>query len=385
MRITAFRVKNFRSIVDTGWCNLSPDNITSLIGQNESGKTSILEAIHSFYTDELLPNYLRSDGSLPEVSVSLHLEAEELETPFQDFQLPNRVIKFIKTKGNRINLRRTWKDQKNSELLLEEEDLRRLFVNTAEGVPGADQPHSDIAGSPVAEQDSQNAEPTFAAEDDFVEKIFDIAPIFESFEDFASLLPDMIDLAELRNKTSNVAGFKGAINFLSIAGLSIKDLENPNLRMIENRIEKINRTVTADFREFWTQKIGKTNKVGIELELKHHPQSEAALAGQPYLVFWIRDGAEKLYPSQKSKGVRWFLSFYLHLKASALRAENQSQIFLIDEPGGSLHARAQEDVLKVFEVYWTPKAGHKNGVSNFITPRSLIGVARATDFRIPAA
>ncbi len=34
-------------------------------------------------------------------------------------------------------------------------------------------------------------------------------------------------------------------------------------------------------------------------------------------------------------------------------------------------------------VYWTPKAGHKNGVSNFITPRMPIGVARATDFRIP--
>ncbi len=47
-------------------------------------------------------------------------------------------------------------------------------------------------------------------------------------------------------------------------------------------------------------------------------------------------------------------------------------------------------VLKMMEsftqmLYWTPKAGHKNGVSNFITPRSLIGVARATDFRIPAA
>ncbi len=40
---------------------------------------------------------------------------------------------------------------------------------------------------------------------------------------------------------------------------------------------------------------------------------------------------------------------------------------------------------KKWLVYWTPKAGHKNGVSNFITPRSLIGVARATDFRIPAA
>ncbi len=45
----------------------------------------------------------------------------------------------------------------------------------------------------------------------------------------------------------------------------------------------------------------------------------------------------------------------------------------------------QHYLVDEYQVYWTPKAGHKNGVSNFITPRSLIGVARATDFRIPAA
>jgi hypothetical protein len=46
--------------------------------------------------------------------------------------------------------------------------------------------------------------------------------------------------------------------------------------------------------------------------------------------------------------VRWFLSFYLELKATA-RQNNVDRVMLIDEPGLSLHARAQEDVLKVFE------------------------------------
>ena len=43
MKLVAFRIRNFRSIVDTGWQNISPDNITCLIGQNESGKTSVLK------------------------------------------------------------------------------------------------------------------------------------------------------------------------------------------------------------------------------------------------------------------------------------------------------------------------------------------------------
>ena len=62
----------------------------------------------------------------------------------------------------------------------------------------------------------------------------------------------------------------------------------------------------------------------------------------------IKDEGERLYPKQRSRGVRWFLSFYMELKAAA-NLNNRNMVLLIDEPGVSLHARAQEDVLKVFE------------------------------------
>jgi predicted ATP-dependent endonuclease of OLD family len=68
MKLIAFRIRNFRSIVDTGWQNLSPDNITCLIGQNESGKTSVLEGLRVFYSGIISEDVLRSDLSLPEVS-----------------------------------------------------------------------------------------------------------------------------------------------------------------------------------------------------------------------------------------------------------------------------------------------------------------------------
>lgn len=40
MRLTAFRVTNFRSVRDSGW--IDTDDVTSLIGTNESGKTNLL-------------------------------------------------------------------------------------------------------------------------------------------------------------------------------------------------------------------------------------------------------------------------------------------------------------------------------------------------------
>ena len=40
MKLTRFRVNNFRSVSDSGW--LEADDVTALIGVNESGKTNLL-------------------------------------------------------------------------------------------------------------------------------------------------------------------------------------------------------------------------------------------------------------------------------------------------------------------------------------------------------
>ena len=74
MKLTSFNIQNYRSIVHSGWCYLAHDNITALIGQNESGKTSVLEALHSFYTGLIHEDVLRSDLSLPIVSCRFELE-----------------------------------------------------------------------------------------------------------------------------------------------------------------------------------------------------------------------------------------------------------------------------------------------------------------------
>ena len=79
MQLVAFRVQNFRSIVDTGWHQLAHDKITSLIGQNESGKTSILEALKAFHDGLLIEDMLRSDLSLPVVSCKFSFQFSDIE------------------------------------------------------------------------------------------------------------------------------------------------------------------------------------------------------------------------------------------------------------------------------------------------------------------
>lgn len=45
MELKSFRVRNFRSINDSGEIEVS--RITALLGRNESGKSNVLRALHS--------------------------------------------------------------------------------------------------------------------------------------------------------------------------------------------------------------------------------------------------------------------------------------------------------------------------------------------------
>jgi ABC-type ATPase involved in cell division len=121
-----------------------------------------------------------------------------------------------------------------------------------------------------------------------------------------------------------------------------------NHRILKQKIENLNSEITIDFQDYWRQSVGKDDKIRIHFELEHYDNTQPEKSGKPYLEFWIKDKQERLYPKQRSRGVRWFLSFYLELKATA-KENSVDRIMLIDEPGLSLHARAQEDVLKVFE------------------------------------
>jgi len=514
MKLTAFRIRNFRSIVDTGWQNISPDNITCLIGQNESGKTSVLEGLKVFYSGEISEDVLRSDLSLPEVSCRFRipegwllkvtenpgtelkellagltsielkrnwiadlssvisvggeisqyldslenawriylddvvamlgkevnyfndlkvilksLEVQETEirsklpvlevkrrgllkffnkstdsgiTQNTDFPLLRSELKGIEKEKERISKEMSEKKQirKAGELWIaiqekctflenhlaaiskkleerhqkmtllmrpfdneddlewksvlndyrktrEERELKRAELDRHLAFSGY-----LLEGNSEAEAEKKVNEIIQSYKSRYNtgilgKKYFEYCPVFEMFEDFGSLLPNRIDMEDILNGNINVEGFKAARNFLSIAQLDYAFFQQPSSRILKQKIENLNNTLTINFHDFWQQSIGRNNKIKIQFELEHYNATYGEKAGKPYLEFWIKDEGERLYPKQRSRGVRWFLSFYMELKASA--NINKQMVLLVDEPGVSLHARAQEDVLKVFE------------------------------------
>ena len=515
MKLTAFRIRNFRSVADTGWQNISLDNITCLIGQNESGKTSVLEGLKVFYTGIISEDVLRSDLSLPEVSCRFNvpkgwllektdnpgtelkellsgltyleltrswipdlssvvsvsgeisqyldsledawriylndvktkleeemklinemelslalIETQESEIKSQLAQNDDKGFAFsffgrkshkddiskysqfpgLKNQLNELKKRRDelteilstkspvkkagekWKkltekchllDKHLSDLSLKLEERHQkmtLLLRPIEDEADLEWKGvlSDYRNTRIerdmklAELDSHVAFSGYIIEgkneseaqnsvnetiqsyksqynsDILGKKYFEFCPVFELFEDFGSLLPNRIDMEDIITGNENVEGYKAARNFLSIAQLDHSFFQQPSSRILKQKIENLNHSLTSNFHDFWQQSIGRNNKISIQFELDHYSASYGDKAGKPYLEFWIKDEGERLYPKQRSRGVRWFLSFYMELKASASLTDRQ-MVLLVDEPGVSLHARAQEDVLKVFE------------------------------------
>ena len=128
MQLVAFRVQNFRSIVNTGWHQLAHDNITSLIGQNESGKTSVLEALKAFHDGRLIEDMLRSDLSLPMVSCKFSFQFSDIENLIDKKRLDPEIRKLINTVES-ISLSRRWEDDMDSHMVMGDE-LQEIYNET---------------------------------------------------------------------------------------------------------------------------------------------------------------------------------------------------------------------------------------------------------------
>ena len=106
LTMTRFRVQNFRNVDDSGW--IPVEQITALVGRNESGKTAILQALHKFnpatktpynpqreFPRERFTREYRADESWPVASIDFVISPEiqeQLRGITEDQEPPNHVV-----------------------------------------------------------------------------------------------------------------------------------------------------------------------------------------------------------------------------------------------------------------------------------------------------
>lgn len=366
MEIRSFRVEGFRSIRDTGWQPLSVDNITVLVGQNESGKSSILDALELGFciTPSINPDDFRLDGELPRISLFCEISEDEIDD----------VLTVITVDESRVALRKELIKHREKLTLVSRivvsgtghardfsvsDDLLALLTPLFPTSPpvlveaeqssnddqsdDSDESDDDVDSS--GSDDAPEQQPQIDFRHEFMEELWRFVPEFILFRETTCSLPNRIDLS--KGALAKDAGTRGADNFIKASGLDLAVAISGDHRRRDAALSRASAAVSRDLEVFWSQLLGRGDKITLSCELKHHASTEPGKSGLPYLAFWVKEGDQPLYPSQRSRGTRWFISFFLELSAGAKR--NPDRIFLLDEPANFLHPAAQKDVLRLLE------------------------------------
>ncbi|MFA5109335.1 MAG: AAA family ATPase [Patescibacteria group bacterium] len=372
MKLKKFKITNYKSITDSGDCYLT-DTITILAGKNESGKTSILEALEDFDTDKKIRESakpIKSPESIPQISITFIVEKDTIKEIFEEIKSPlkatidieieliktfpdvysfgkttlqNEIFggkeiekfqKSIKDKWNKIKTIRTKYEALGGSLFdFEFSDFvneKTLFVNfkntITPNVPQIEEKEREIFSRLLTETESDinNLENLLFTETKFLEALKQWIPNFILFNSFEDIFPNKIPFAELEKNEW--------IKDLSIiSDLKISTIKGTDDRGKEKHKDDINIKLNKDYEKFWTQDV---SNLSVNWDSEH-------------LYFWIKEDGYPYEPSLRSKGRQWHLAFYI--KISARANEKIPNIILIDEPGLFLHAKAQEDILGKLE------------------------------------
>ncbi len=377
MKLIKFRIYNYKSIIDSGYCDLSTD-FTILLGKNESGKTAVLEALRDF--DKQVANFpedafpISGDYESPKLEMCFQVDEAELDA-IQDstgIKLKGALADYLIEKGLSLEKNCTGeysiKDETLLRLLDEVNQGQRHYIRKEEKkiralLTGYSIPELDLEASVpeiqervqqlfvtiksilplIKEEDIQQSviealrfikqeskdlseqESQVDAKMAFLDKIKGFLPHFIFFNEFNDILPFEIPLQELSRN-------QAVLDFAKIARLDIDKIINT--QDTQKRINILNHhsaAISGEFLNFWGQN---------QMELIIRPEGDK-------LLFGVKEAnrTELFKIQQRSKGFQWFLSFYLRLNSQ----KGASNVILIDEPGMNLHAKAQNEIIKVLE------------------------------------
>lgn len=340
MKLESFRIKNFKSIINTGWIKISlaNENMIILAGQNESGKSAILEALDFFENGagDTFEENLKRLGTSPMVECKYLFTDDELAEI--ESLYGTEVKEELRESG--ITYVRGDEDKDDYEALKYYRNDRLVEIFTKNTENNANE-NTDVDQENDEDNDSSN---NLANCHKHIGKLRPRFIFYSSFD--AGVLPSKISITKLEENQA-VKDFEKVFNIDFKTALEDKNDANRN-RIVSD----VNKKASEDLNRYWRQKIS-GDKARYMYEIELHPQFNppAPNTVESYIQFFVKqdDGYNlPLHFGQKSKGFQWFSGFNLRLRAHNATKDNlKNFILLIDEPGQWLHEEAQKDVKNI--------------------------------------
>ena len=371
MKLTKVRVQNYRSVEDSEEFDIG--DLTCLVGKNEAGKTALLSAIRglkpaqSFEFDETV-DYPRRfstrfderhpEGSAEVIRTWWHLDDSDkaaVEKQFGAGALVSDTFQahfgFRYDDDNRI-----WDieiDQARClDNLANKHALDATERNVLHGI--RDGAAADKALSALAErttkQESLLNDIKKNRKSSFTLGVIDLLAARQPkffFTSHFERMSGMVSIQKLQqdkqNKTVSV-GDRIFLDFLEYAGTTLEELlETDRREALKAMCEAASNDITDEIFQFWSQ----NNALEVVIEIDTARQNDPAPFNTGMVAdIRIRNTNHKatLPLSERSAGFVWFFSFLAQFKQ--LKKTSGNSIILLDEPGLTLHGKAQGDLLR---------------------------------------
>jgi predicted ATPase len=381
VQLVRAHITNYRSVEDSSEFCIESD-VTCLVGKNESGKTAGLQALYrlnpveeSVVFDEVIdfPSRLTRQRKqaagkrIPAVTATFLLSEDELATIEDD--LGAGVLtnpEFTVTTGYRYDTRTFGFHTDEAAIVGHLGSQLDLSLGAHPAVAQATTVAGFLAALQAIDQPSASVTSMITtisgwrdqgADLYLIDKYLDPRlPKFVYFADYDTMpgtvsIPDLI---ERRTASTLTLGEQALLSLLAEAGASPEEFLNPDKReRLIRELENTSNAISDEVFEYWSQ----NRELEVKLDI---PPVEAGatppLDRPPLLQIRVRNQRHRVSVpfDERSRGFVWFFSFLAYF--TNLEQTNDSDlILLLDEPGLSLHARAQEDLLRLIDERLAPK------------------------------
>tara|TARA_R110000764_G_scaffold1355_4_gene5362 strand:+ start:734 stop:2656 length:1923 start_codon:yes stop_codon:yes gene_type:complete len=378
IKLKTVSINKYKSIQQTQTVEIEPD-ITTVVGMNESGKTSFLTAIaktNYFNSDEDFKFDITQDYPRNEL-IDFQHEEEDCDIINCTYEISDDFLKEIEKEFGKgvfttkeFQYSCPYKSDSNTftgitanlKNYLENEVGGYSLTKATKDKIMACKLLKDVASIEGTEEDEDlavfktrmkkivdEAYPKWANSlDGYIAKewIKPKMPKFWYFDDYYPL-KGKININELHNNPPIDERDKTSKALFELARINPKEILDSTEQQYEKYIallEASSNKITNEIFKYWT-----TNQ---NLDIEFRIQDVKNKQNQPEKVLDIRVKSQRhkitLPLDRRSKGFNWFFSFIIWF--SKIQADKKSDyVLLLDEPGLNLHASAQADLMRFFE------------------------------------
>lgn len=431
MKLESFRVRNYRSINDSGDIHVS--RITALLGRNESGKSNLLRALHSLNPIEGFsglkpikdfPRHRRLEecsDNTPVLTTTWVLDADDKDALLEE--LPRA------TEVTRVTIGRSYQGSSRTVIFpdlkaiaFDEADIKNRVKKTAAAVRAAAQkleapaaleaaadtfegsasatsscntwaPHliaaakalrTELAGADTeltAKQEEalselENLADSIVADKDAQQRARKWAlgaiPKFIYVDEYPELDGHQ-DIAAYIHRKSQGKQNDSDKNFeklCKVAGLDPDELQKLHGENdYETRNQLANRASAVVTGEI--KRLWKDRALKIRFNLDAHHLD--TIISDPTSTYDV-----EVNLNDRSRGFQWFFAFYITFSADTDGGSAENAVLLLDEPGLYLHAKSQSDLLHHLEVDFSNQILYSTH-SPFMVPTQALDSVRTVN------